>query len=97
MKVKRNIVALLDSGKCLSAVSVAQELQLSLNSVQTTLSLMAKGNEVDRVVEKKTTGTKGRQNVYLYRKRDANQEIGSGVVLGQQGAVPNQAESIASS
>ena len=97
MKVKRNIVALLDSGKCLSAVSVAQELQLSLNSVQTTLSLMAKGNEVDRVVEKKTTGTRGRQNVYLYRKRDANQEIGSGVVLGQQGAVPNQAESIANS
>jgi hypothetical protein len=97
MTIKRNIVKLLDSGVCLSAFSFAQELQVNLNSVNTTLSLMAKYGEVDRLMEKKTPGTRGRQNVYLYRKRDANQEIGSGVVLGQQGAVPNQAESVASS
>ena len=97
MTIKRNIVKLLDSGVCFSAVSFAQELQVNLNSINTTLSLMAKHGEVDRVMGKKTIGTRGRQNVYLYRKRDANQENGSGVVLGQQGAVPDQAESVAGS
>lgn len=97
MKVKRHIITLLDTGVCLSAVSISEALQLSLNSVQTTLSIMSKKGEVTRVVEKKTTGTKGRQNVFLYRKLDANQENTAGMVLGQQGAVSHQAESVASS
>ena len=62
-----------------------------------TLTYLYKRGLIDRDPIKKLAAGKGRKTIYIYRANDATTQNATGLDVGQQGAVPEQSTSLASS
>lgn len=81
----------------LSAKDIIDKLNGSKTVICSTLSNLYRRGLISRDAIKKTDSGKGRKTIYIYRANDATTQNGQGLDVGQQGAVPEQGSSVASS
>ena len=80
-----------------NAKEIVEKLNGSRTVIFATLSSLSKRGLISRDAVKKTESGRGRKTIYIYRANDATTQNGAGLDVGQQGAVPEQSTSLASS
>ena len=80
-----------------NAKEITERLNASRTVVFATLSSLSRRGLISREAVKKTESGKGRKTIYIYRANDATTQNATGLDVGQQGAVPEQSTSLASS
>jgi predicted transcriptional regulator len=81
----------------LNAKEIVDKLNGSKTVIFATLSSLSKRGLIGRDAVKKTEPGRGRKTIYIYRAKDATTQNGQGMDVGQQGTVPAQSASVASS